>query len=121
MAQQKEWEEKYHYHEPHKVPSPMYKLSQTESQCLKCHQNVVYVPKADKLNKGRQLMHDYGCYGCHKIEGWEDLEKQTKSLQSQQVGPKNLLKTGFGHQSPSVNMQKCLLTLIKKITLKENF
>lgn len=74
-AQRKEWEEKYHWHEPHKIPQPMFSLSQTEAGCVKCHQSDFYVPMANKLNKGRQLIKDYGCYNCHKINGWEGLPK----------------------------------------------
>ena len=47
----------------------------TESQCRKCHQDVVEVPKAKQLNTGILLVERYGCFGCHKIKGWEDLRK----------------------------------------------
>ena len=30
---------------------------------------------ATKLNKGRELIEQYGCYACHKIEGWQHLKK----------------------------------------------
>ncbi|CAM9987236.1 unnamed protein product, partial [Chrysoparadoxa australica] len=69
--QRKEWEEKYNWHEPHRIPSPMLKLSQTEASCVKCHQGVEFIPGATVLNEGRQNMEKFGCYGCHKIEGWE--------------------------------------------------
>src|SRR5207237_10454943 len=32
-------------------------------------------PKAASLNTGRELVEKLGCYGCHKIKGWEDLRK----------------------------------------------
>ncbi len=69
--QKKQWTAQYNWHEPHKIPEPMYKLQYTEGQCLKCHQGVEYVPTAQKLNEGIQNMEKYGCYACHKIEGWE--------------------------------------------------
>lgn len=71
--QQKEWEEKYHWHEPHKVPQPMLPLQYTEGMCIKCHKEQERIPMADKLNKGRQTLESYGCYACHKIEGWQHL------------------------------------------------
>ncbi len=71
--QEKEWKEKYHWHEPHKVPQPMIPLQHTEGMCMKCHKDQERLPMADKLNKGRQLIENYGCYGCHKIEGWQHL------------------------------------------------
>ena len=63
------------YHAMHHWDLPMMTKGHTESQCVKCHQNVVEVPKAASLNTGRQLVEKYGCYGCHKIKGWEDLRK----------------------------------------------
>lgn len=80
-AQAKEWKDKYHWHEPHKIPQPMLPLQYTEGMCIKCHQGVDRVPMADKLNEGRKLVETYGCYGCHKIEGWQHHKKPGPSLQ----------------------------------------
>lgn len=79
--QMAEWKEKYHWHEPHKVPQPMLPLQYTEGMCIKCHQGVERLPMANKLNQGRELVQTYGCYGCHKIEGWQHLPKPGPSLQ----------------------------------------
>jgi mono/diheme cytochrome c family protein len=54
---------------------PMLAKGHTESQCAKCHQGVVEVPKAERLNTGLFLVERYGCFGCHKIKGWEGLRK----------------------------------------------
>jgi mono/diheme cytochrome c family protein len=78
--QEKEWKEKYHYHPPHKVPQPMIPLQYAEGMCIKCHQGVERLPLADNLNKGRELVEQYGCYACHKIEGWQHLKKPGPSL-----------------------------------------
>jgi mono/diheme cytochrome c family protein len=59
----------------HQWDQPMLAKGTTESQCAKCHQGVVDVPKADKLNAGVQLLQKYGCFGCHKVKGWENLRK----------------------------------------------
>lgn len=79
--QMAEWKEKYHWHEPHKVPQPMLPLQYTEGMCIKCHTEQERIPMADKLNKGRQTIEEYGCYACHKIEGWQHLKKPGPSLQ----------------------------------------
>lgn len=79
--QAKEWKEKYHWHEPHKVPQPMIPLQHTEGMCMKCHKDQERIPMADKLNKGRETIEQYGCYGCHKIDGWQHLKKPGPSLQ----------------------------------------
>lgn len=78
--QAKLWKEKYGWHEPHRIPSPMIPTQYTEGQCLKCHKDQERIPMAAKLNEGRQLIEDYGCYGCHKIEGWEHLSKPGPAL-----------------------------------------
>ena len=82
--QEKEWA-KYSgggdaYHGLHYWDLPMMARGHTESQCVKCHQGVVEVPKADRLNTGVMLIERYGCYGCHKIKGWENLRKVGPTL-----------------------------------------
>ena len=78
--QEKEWVAKYNWHEPHKIDSPMLPLQYTEAGCVKCHNNVERLPMADKMNKGKDLVEGYGCNACHKIEGWEHLDKPAPSL-----------------------------------------
>ncbi|HXH27740.1 MAG TPA: hypothetical protein VNL37_01775, partial [Candidatus Polarisedimenticolia bacterium] len=51
---------------------PMLARSRTEAGCLKCHQGVVEVPQAPHLDRGLELIDRYGCYGCHKLRGFED-------------------------------------------------
>jgi mono/diheme cytochrome c family protein/predicted nucleic acid-binding Zn-ribbon protein len=79
-AQEKEWKEKYHWHEPHKVPQEMLPLQYVQGQCMKCHTGEERIPMADKLNAGRELVETYGCYACHKIEGWQHLKKPGPTL-----------------------------------------
>ncbi len=80
MAQQKEWEKKYNWHEPHKVPITMLPSKYSYASCTKCHSAESRVVMGDKLNRGKELVQSYGCYGCHKIEGWEHLKKPGPSL-----------------------------------------
>jgi len=63
------------YHGLHYWDYPMMAKGHTEAQCLKCHQGMAEVPKANSLNTGLTLLERYGCYGCHKIKGWENLRK----------------------------------------------
>ncbi len=63
------------YERWHLWDQPMLAKGTAESQCLKCHQGTVEVPKADRLNTGVFLIERYGCFGCHKIKGWENLRK----------------------------------------------
>jgi cytochrome c2 len=76
--QEKAWGRYSHsklYERWHDWDLPMTAKGTTEAQCLKCHQGVVEVPKAERLNNGVVLVERYGCYGCHKIKGWENLRK----------------------------------------------
>ncbi len=81
--QEHAWVEKYHWHEPHKVAKPMYRLQDSEASCIKCHKGEVRIPMANVANEGRKLIETYGCYGCHKIDGiagWENLDKPGPNL-----------------------------------------
>ncbi|HET6317231.1 MAG TPA: c-type cytochrome, partial [Chloroflexota bacterium] len=76
--QEREWGKyigKHEYEPMHYWDLPMMAKGTTESQCAKCHKDVVEVPKAERLNTGVFLIERYGCYGCHKIKGWEGLRK----------------------------------------------
>lgn len=77
--QKQEWIQKYNYHEPHKAVLMLTK-SQTEASCVKCHSGVELVAGATVLNEGRMAIEKYGCYACHKIEGWEHKRKPGPSL-----------------------------------------
>lgn len=79
--QEHEWVQKYGWKEPHHIASPMFKLSQTEAGCVKCHGGVELIKGATVLNEGRMTIEKYGCYACHKLEGWgENRRKPGPSL-----------------------------------------
>ena len=79
--QEHEWIQKYGWKEPHHIASPMFKLSQTEAGCVKCHSGVELIKGATVLNEGRMAIEKYGCYACHKLEGWgENKRKPGPSL-----------------------------------------
>jgi mono/diheme cytochrome c family protein len=64
-----------HYEPVKHWDQPMLARGATQSQCVKCHRGVVEVPKAHRLNTGIELVERYGCYGCHKIKGFETRRK----------------------------------------------
>lgn len=68
------------YHALHHWDLPMTAKGHTESQCAKCHQGAVEVPGAKRLNAGTLLIERFGCYGCHKIRGWENIRKTGPDL-----------------------------------------
>lgn len=70
-AQAKEWKKKYHWHEMQHWAEKMLPANHTEAACAKCHSGVSEVPQAPQLNEGRQLAETFGCYACHKVEGFD--------------------------------------------------
>ncbi len=78
--QEKEWHEKYGWHEAHKVAQPMFRLKDTEAACIKCHEGVDFIPQGSVVNDGIRNIERFGCYGCHKIKGFEERRKPAPSL-----------------------------------------
>jgi cytochrome c2 len=74
-AQRQEWEEKYGWHEEHFLETPMFAMNNIEAGCYKCHNASAEVPRAASLNNGRDLIRIYGCFGCHRIPGYESVRK----------------------------------------------
>ncbi len=71
------WHQKFGYSYNHFWEFPMYPERLAEAACLKCHHNVVelgvnpkYGASAPKLFKGYELIRQYGCFGCHEINGF---------------------------------------------------
>lgn len=73
--QKKKWQEQFGWHVDEFLETPMLALDKVESGCYKCHAGGPDVPKAPALNAGRDLIRIYGCFGCHKIPGYETAKK----------------------------------------------
>ncbi len=79
--QKHEWEKKYHWHKLHHQDFPMLPMGSISSTCAKCHPEQDRIEGAGTYNAGRELVEDYGCYACHKIEGFEKFRKVGPNLQ----------------------------------------
>lgn len=73
--QREEWEHKYAWYVDEFQSSPMYSMPNVEAGCYKCHGAGPEVPRAENLAQGRELIKQYGCFGCHKIPGFEGFGK----------------------------------------------
>ena len=79
-----EWHDEHGWFNNHHWIQPMLPERFEESSCLKCHHQVVDLepsekfpePPAPKLVEGYHLIRQYGCYGCHEINGWAGPEKR---------------------------------------------
>ncbi len=76
--EQQRWSREYGWFNNHHWIYPMLPSRFAESSCLKCHHEVEQLevssqfsePPAPKLVEGYQLVREYGCYGCHEINGY---------------------------------------------------
>lgn len=77
--QEEDWEFKYGW-DPQAVlreylETPMFSMPNVEAGCYKCHNSSTDVPKAAALDNGRELIKQFGCFGCHKLPGYEGIRK----------------------------------------------
>jgi cytochrome c551/c552 len=78
------WHDEYGWFNNHHWIFPMRPERFEESSCLKCHHQVVDLepsekfpePPAPKLVEGYHLIRQYGCYGCHEINGYAGPDKR---------------------------------------------
>ena len=90
-----EWHDELGWFNNHHWIQPMLPQRFEESSCLKCHHQVVDLepserfpdPPAPKLVEGYHLVRQYGCYGCHEINGWAGPDKR--------IGPDLRLEPNF--------------------------
>ena len=77
--QEAAWVRNHGWFNNHHWIYPMYPARFAESTCLKCHHEVVELeiaaadydePPAPKLTHGYDLVRQYGCFGCHEINGY---------------------------------------------------
>ena len=79
-----EWHDEYGWFNNHHWIFPMLPQRFEESSCLKCHHQVVDLEPSErfpeapapKLVEGYHLIRQYGCYGCHEINGWAGPDKR---------------------------------------------
>jgi mono/diheme cytochrome c family protein len=64
-----------HYWDWPMTPKGMY-----YSSCFQCHTSTDRIPGVPEYNESRELVEEVGCYGCHKIQGFEHLRKRGPDL-----------------------------------------
>ena len=83
--QAKEWQHEYGWYYNHHWIYPMYPQQFAQATCLKCHHEVVDLepspkfpdPLAPSLVKGYEIVRNYGCFGCHEVNGFAGPQKRT--------------------------------------------
>ncbi len=79
-----DWSRRHGWFDNHHWIFPMTPERFIESNCLKCHHEVVDLepserfpePPAPKLVKGYHLVREFGCFGCHEINGFDGPTKR---------------------------------------------
>ena len=82
--QGEEWAREYGWFDNHHWIFPMFPKQFMEAGCLKCHHEVVDLepsprfldPPAPTLVKGYEIVRNYGCFGCHEINGFDGPTKR---------------------------------------------
>ena len=71
MTQKAAWEKNYHWEEQEFLLQPMRQAEYIQASCLKCHANETNLKGAEKLDHGRRLIEQLGCWSCHKMRQLE--------------------------------------------------
>lgn len=79
-----QWHDDHGWFNNHHWIQPMLPNRFEQSGCLKCHHQVVDLepsakfpePPAPKVVEGYHLIRQYGCYGCHEINGYAGPDKR---------------------------------------------
>ena len=97
-----EWARKHGWFNNHHWIYPMFPKRFVESACLKCHHDVTSLmpsvrfpdPPAPKVVEGYELVKQYGCYGCHEINGYSGPDKR--------VGPDIRLEPNYSPAAQAI-------------------
>lgn len=54
---------------------PLLKGKEVYASCQSCHSEQSYIKFGDRLNKGKQILAENGCFGCHEIKGFTEMAK----------------------------------------------
>jgi cytochrome c2 len=84
VIQEEKWASKYGWFFNHHWIEPMLPTRFDQASCLKCHFSVVELepstrfpdPPAAKLVHGYETIREYGCFGCHEINGYDGPSKR---------------------------------------------
>ncbi len=100
--QMKEWKDEHGWFSNHHWIFPMRPERFLESSCLKCHFAVTELepserfpdPPAPKLVEGYNIIRQFGCFGCHEINGFDGPNRRR--------GPDIRVEPNYGAAAASV-------------------
>ena len=71
MTQKTAWQKNHHWEEQEFLLQPMRASKYIQASCLKCHADETHLEGAEKLDHGRRLIEQLGCWSCHKMRQLE--------------------------------------------------
>jgi cbb3-type cytochrome oxidase cytochrome c subunit/cytochrome c551/c552 len=71
MTQKDAWKKNYGWKHQEFLTQPMRSAKYVQASCLKCHTEQTNLPGAEKLDHGRRLIGQLGCWSCHKMKQLE--------------------------------------------------
>jgi cbb3-type cytochrome oxidase cytochrome c subunit len=74
------WHHDHGWHAPHYWDFPQLPLEHAQASCRTCHLREVRLKGADRYNHSLDIVEKAGCFGCHKIAGYEEQRKTGPDL-----------------------------------------
>lgn len=78
--EEQRWKTDHDWHEMHHWDYDQFPKRFIEASCYQCHKGQVEIEGAPKWTKGIRLMRLNGCFGCHKVRGFEETRKAGPTL-----------------------------------------
>ena len=110
-----EWTNEHGWFNNHHWIFPMFPQRFAESACLRCHHDVTELEPSErfpeapapKVVHGYQLAQDYGCYGCHEINGYDGPDRR--------IGPDLRLEPNYFAAAATVKADPSFANLAKEV------
>jgi cbb3-type cytochrome oxidase cytochrome c subunit len=72
-------EEKYNWNYRELWDLPMFPTKYVQASCRRCHTDAVELDGGEKYVEGMKLVERVGCYGCHRIDTYQILDKDVNN------------------------------------------
>lgn len=112
-AQAANWEEEHHWHSNHFWELPMFPQHLLQATCIRCHHDVTSLAASDKFGnsapkvvEGHSLISQYGCFGCHEINGYDGKKSIGPDLRLEPNTPEQAAKIAADANATAGNMRK---------------
>jgi cytochrome c2 len=80
MTQKVAWEKNHRWEHEEFLMQPMRAAKYVQASCLKCHTEQTSLKGGEKLDHGRRLIEQLGCWSCHKMKSLESYSTHRVAL-----------------------------------------